>query len=290
MERPVNKGVEFGYGAGTAIVADNAWLLLDVCIESQLPGRAWEAFRSGNATSWLIDVASQGALLNLPSFAMVLRESAGLRIFARGVVKVIVGDNVVQGSDATTWVEQLLGHSETVCLGIGGDPISGDSPYLTTGGIVPAGLLRVSVQPGLVPDAPVQPRIAGILESTDGPEPEGPIPTSGGEQRVRLRAWDGRLIELDRPVVVGRAPVVPDGDDPQTLVITVSAGDISRSHVHMSSTSTGISVTDLGSANGTVISGVGDEPEYLEPNQPTVLGADVRISLSDDIWFDVEID
>ncbi|HET9873690.1 MAG TPA: FHA domain-containing protein [Propionibacteriaceae bacterium] len=72
---------------------------------------------------------------------------------------------------------------------------------------------------------------------------------------ARLRGPDGGTVELDRPVLIGRAPSPDQTDTPAARLMTVPSAsqDISRSHVRVSPEGWEVLVTDLNSTNGTTL-------------------------------------
>ncbi len=106
-------------------------------------------------------------------------------------------------------------------------------------------------------------------------------PASG---RVRLST--GQVVELERPVIIGRRPRSPraSGAELPTLIAVDSPqGDISRSHVEIRAEGEHVLVTDLATTNGTVLRRGGQEPVRLHPNEPTMVVTGDTIDLGDGV-------
>jgi len=90
----------------------------------------------------------------------------------------------------------------------------------------------------------------------------------------RIRLSTGRVVELERPVVIGRRPrsVRTSGSDLPTLVAVESPEhDISRNHVEIRAEGEHVLVTDLDTTNGTVLLRGGADPVRLHPGEPTMV-------------------
>lgn len=82
----------------------------------------------------------------------------------------------------------------------------------------------------------------------------------------------GLVVPLDRPVVMGRAPMYSralGGDSPRLLAFDSPARDISRTHVQISEENGRAIVTDLHSTNGVFVTYPGHEAVRIAPNEPT---------------------
>jgi hypothetical protein len=125
----------------------------------------------------------------------------------------------------------------------------------------------------------------GTVRAATGPE--GPA-LSAHPPRPVLHLTAGRRRVLDRALVVGRRPHPSGAPDPTaagTLVVDSPCRDVSRSHLLLRPAGDTVLVTDLGSANGTVLRPEGGRPHRLPPHTDTEvpdgsvldLGEDVRI-------------
>ena len=107
----------------------------------------------------------------------------------------------------------------------------------------------------------------------------------------RIRLSTGRVVELERPVIIGRRPksTRTTGADLPTLVAVDSPEqDISRSHVEIRAEGEHVLVTDLDTTNGTVLLRGGSEPVRLHPNEPTMVVTGDVLDLGDDVTVTFE--
>jgi hypothetical protein len=119
------------------------------------------------------------------------------------------------------------------------------------------------------------------------PSPATPgSPGTGGDPVVRpvarLLFSGGQSVEVDRPVVVGRAPSAsrlgPD-EEPRLVTVTSPQKEVSATHLEVrpgAGADRGVAVaTDLGSTNGTLLLQPGVPPEELRAGVgvPLVPGA-----------------
>ena len=92
---------------------------------------------------------------------------------------------------------------------------------------------------------------------------------------------DGTRFTLDRNYVIGREPVL-DGDvmagRATPLRVSDANGTVSRLHLRISLASWRVEVSDLGSANGSVIHSANGE-RRLAPFEPTVIEPGARIGI-----------
>lgn len=109
---------------------------------------------------------------------------------------------------------------------------------------------------------------------------------------ARLVFDDGTIIELDRPQIIGRSPTVSADSHLGDLVGLHAIPDpehqLSRSHLEVALDDWSITVTDLGSINGTWLTNPGKEPVRLRPNTPYMVVLGAQVQLSDIARFVVE--
>lgn len=108
---------------------------------------------------------------------------------------------------------------------------------------------------------------------------------------ARLRASDGSTVELDRAVLIGRAPTESRSDAvlPRLMALNSPGQDISRTHVQVAPDGWQVVVTDLHSTNGTYLmsSASTGTQQLLQPGRPTPvplgsvleLGEGVRVTI-----------
>lgn len=121
-------------------------------------------------------------------------------------------------------------------------------------------------------------------ESTDNVPPRRPA-------RGRIVLSTGRVVELERPVVIGRRPksTRTSGSELPTLVAVESPEqDISRSHVEIRAEGEHVLVTDLDTTNGTVLMRGGHDPVRLHPGEPTMVVSGDVLDLGDGVTVTFE--
>jgi hypothetical protein len=133
------------------------------------------------------------------------------------------------------------------------------------------------------PPPPTPPGIPG-----QPPAPDVTVPVA------RLLISDGEVVDVDRAVVIGRAPEARRfNDTEQPRLVTVSSPhlEISSTHVEIrpgSGADHGSAVvTDLGSTNGTVVVQPGLGPEDLSPGVAVQLMPGAIIDLGDGVTIQV---
>lgn len=122
------------------------------------------------------------------------------------------------------------------------------------------------------------------FESTDNVPPRAPA-------RGRIRLSTGRIVELERPVVVGRRPqsTRTSGAQLPTLVAVDSPEqDISRSHVEIRAEGEHVLATDLDTTNGTVLLRGGQDPVRLHPGEPTMVVTGDVLDIGDGVTIAFE--
>jgi hypothetical protein len=101
-----------------------------------------------------------------------------------------------------------------------------------------------------------------------------------------LRASDGSTAEVDRPVLIGRAP---SGDrsssrSPRLMPVPSPNHDISRTHLEVAPDGWQIVVTDLNSTNGTVLVRPGAvDRQQLAPGEPVPVQLGSVMELGDGV-------
>lgn len=110
---------------------------------------------------------------------------------------------------------------------------------------------------------------------------------TGGAPGVR----GGQVIELDRPVIVGRRPRTNNTSaDQMPRLVTVSSPqqDISRSHTEISLEDWHVLVTDLATTNGTTLLRPGQPPRRLHPNEKELVSDGDVVDLGDGVTLTFE--
>jgi hypothetical protein len=101
-----------------------------------------------------------------------------------------------------------------------------------------------------------------------------------------LRASDGATAEVDRPVLIGRAPSGdrPGSRAPRLMTVPSPNYDISRTHLEVAPDDWQIVVTDLNSTNGTVLVRPGAvDRQQLAPGEPIPVQLGSVIELGDGV-------
>lgn len=113
----------------------------------------------------------------------------------------------------------------------------------------------------------------GDLEQTRISASVPPVPT------LRLVADDGTERSVQQPVVVGRNPSA--SDEEVLFVFKDDTRSVSKTHLRIDGTGEDITVTDLGSTNGSAILREDGSRESLVPNTATVLPAGASVAIGD---------
>lgn len=109
----------------------------------------------------------------------------------------------------------------------------------------------------------------------------GQMIVTGGVQQVAGRP---QVVELDRPVVVGRRPRTNNASADRTpRLVTVASPDqdISRSHVEITLEEWHVLVADLATTNGTTLLRAGQAPRRLHPNEKVIVVEGDVVDLGD---------
>jgi hypothetical protein len=118
------------------------------------------------------------------------------------------------------------------------------------------------------------------------PSPFAPAPSFG-----RARLSTGEVLELDRPVIVGRRPRssrTSGADMPRLVAVESPQNDISRNHVEIVSDGETVVVTDLHTTNGTTLLRGGSDPVRLHPGEQTLVVTGDVVDLGDGVTIAFE--
>ena len=113
------------------------------------------------------------------------------------------------------------------------------------------------------------------------PRPAAAKPTAGANgAHTGLLLDTGQSIPVDRTIVLGRAPSpVSPGDVP--IPVDDQTRSLSRTHVRISPTASGISIVDMNSANGTRARTPNGRTHTLVPGQPLELPLNSQLLLGE---------
>ncbi len=144
--------------------------------------------------------------------------------------------------------------------------------------------------------APLPPAIEHDGDTRTGlvPDPD-PDPAAGLSSAVaRLVFSSGDNVEVDRAVLVGRAPEArrfSSGDQPRLVTVPSPAQEISSTHLEIrpgaGADHGSAVVTDLGSTNGTVLVQPGLPPEELQAGIGVQLVPGAILDLGDGVTIQV---
>lgn len=107
-----------------------------------------------------------------------------------------------------------------------------------------------------------------------------------------LRFSNGIEVELDRSVIVGRAPKaerVSVREIPQLVTVPSPDKDISRSHLEVKLDGWHVIVVDLGSTNGTVVTLPGQPPERIRASEEQPISPGTVVTIAEEITFVYEV-
>lgn len=100
----------------------------------------------------------------------------------------------------------------------------------------------------------------------------------------------GEVVELDRTVLIGRAPQarrVAGPELPRLVTVPSPQHDVSRTHAEVRCEGQQVLVTDLGSTNGTLVLRDGRVVRRLHPGEPTVVEPGAVVDIGDGVTFTV---
>ncbi|MFS0706348.1 FHA domain-containing protein, partial [Cellulomonas sp. 179-A 9B4 NHS] len=131
---------------------------------------------------------------------------------------------------------------------------------------------------------PAEPPAADVPTTLGAPRPPAAEPDDAERTVVRPRAvrWrlhldDGRVVPLERPVVVvGRRPPETDGAT-QVVALPDTTRTLSKMHARLELRDGTWWVTDLGSTNGVVVADAGGAERMLVPGEAALVAGRVRL-------------
>ncbi|MCF4122826.1 FHA domain-containing protein [Antribacter sp. KLBMP9083] len=117
------------------------------------------------------------------------------------------------------------------------------------------------------------------------------VVTGGTATSGAVGARGSQVVELDRPVIVGRRPRTPSAsasDMPRLVTVSSPQQDISRSHVHVTLEDWHVLVADLATTNGTTLLRPGQPPRRLHPNEKELVADGDVVDLGDGVTLTFE--
>lgn len=279
-------------GAWFGIFGEGAAVLLPPSEKARV-APVWEFVDDGAGFDETLDALISSGLRDLPGFVLVSRDGDETRVVLRGEAhaRVTTADEVVhvEGDRATTWVERTFHGVTGVRLEVADAADEADL-------VVAHGLLRVATAEWA--GSVVEPDADHDGHTQAGAEaPRRPLPGVPGQPPAppvtrpvaRLELTTGETVEVDRVVVVGRAPEGHDheGTPPRLVRVSSPHQEISSTHLEIrpgSGADHGAAVaTDLGSTNGTVVLQPGLPPEDLKAGVPVQLIPGAVLDLGDGV-------
>ncbi|HET9647652.1 MAG TPA: FHA domain-containing protein, partial [Microlunatus sp.] len=121
------------------------------------------------------------------------------------------------------------------------------------------------------------------------PSPAAPAsarPSGGGVWRALLD--DGREIEVDGLILLGRNPQARPGEEHASLIkIADTTRTVSKSHLEIGLNSSGLYVVDRGSTNGSTVTAVNGLSKRCTPGDPVQVEPDSIVSFGDH-WLEIK--
>ena len=114
-------------GDGIVVVSPHGLVVLGAAAPATLPARLWDALSTGRGLAGVLEALTGAygtSLLDIPPFAIIVRDGDSVRIAVRGDLVVAVdaaeGADSVSGAGVTTWSERSFRDVRTVSLGDAG--------------------------------------------------------------------------------------------------------------------------------------------------------------------------
>ena len=294
-----------------------------------LAAAAWALVDAGGSSDEVLDLVLGDGLSDLAGLALVSTEGERTRAVVRGRAVCLLdaedGETVADGRAVTTWTEATADHVRAISLELG---TTATGPALQVGdGLVRAARVlwpaeqQVAPRPvveqrgapatsgrrdhdappvwspsddhdGLTRDGEVQPDVVRPPVGIPGQEP---APEVTAAPVARLSLSTGEEIEVDRVVIIGRAPEArrfTATQRPRLVAVPSPQQEISSTHLEVrpgSGADHGSAVvTDLGSTNGPLLPQPGLPQEPLRPGIPVQLLPGAVIDLGDGLTIAVD--
>lgn len=228
-------------GAWFGIFGDHATVLLPPT-EKDRVARLWEVVDEGAGFDEVLDALISGGLRELPGFVLISELDADTKVVIRGAARahVVAGGEQVEleGSAATTWVEQTLSGVTSMVLDL--DDGDGEARLRVENGLVRVG--RVEAPP--VAEAPpvVEQRASAspVAEPVEAPAPEPdpepdpepepdtastPAPAGDVEHDGHTRAGSWEPGQFQQPPGIPGQPPAPSVTARPVARLVISSGD-----------------------------------------------------------------
>ncbi|WP_338749381.1 FHA domain-containing protein [Janibacter alittae] len=160
-----------------------------------------------------------------------------------------------------------------------------------------AAAVRESSEEAVADDVRAPAPTAGVGPSTGVLPVAGDVPREGEPDRprpsARLVLPTGEVVELDRGVLLGRAPRASAGigyvGEPHLVRVASPDNEISRSHVEVYPEGTQVIARDLGSTNGTTLATPEGPSRRMSPGEPQPIGPGTTIRLAGQVAVVLEV-
>lgn len=134
-------------------------------------------------------------------------------------------------------------------------------------------------------------RLRAANTTPDAPTEVIPVVPGEDGASARVRLSTGQVVDLDRPVIIGRKPRSTRASGstmPHLIAVDSPESDISRNHLEVRPEGDSVVVIDLHTTNGSTLLRPGSDPVRLHPGEQTlVLGGDV-IDVGDGVTVLIE--
>ena len=282
-------------GEWFGVFGENAVVVLPPSEKARVAA-VWELVDDGAGFDETLDALISSGLRDLPGFVLVSQEGDETRVVLRGeaYAHFATTDEVVHvdGDSATTWVERTLRGVTRIHLEVSGEHAPEDL-------VLSRGLVRIaSAEWGHEPadtdhDGHTRGGASTPERALPGIPGQPPAPPVTARPVARLLFPDGETVDVDRVVLVGRAPETRAGAEGETRLVRVPSPhqEISSTHLEVrpgSGADHGSAVvTDLGSTNGTLLVQPGLPPEDLKAGIGVQLLPGAVIDLGDGVSIQV---
>lgn len=316
----------FATGDWYAVVGEHVSVMLPGSERARVAA-LWELADSGASADALLDALLTGGLAALPSFAFVGASDDVTRVIVRGAPTATLttdsGEQVISAAPGTTWNEQVISGVTSGRVSLDGEAAADHvlTPGLARVSAVEFGAAVPPDEPadrpaddptptGETPDVPANaPDAADDWSDRDGqttvsaPPPDFDRPPVPGQEIgpsvvsrpvASLVFSTGEVVEVDRTVLVGRAPEArqfASHDQPHAVTVASPHQEISSTHLEIrpgAGADHGSAIaTDLGSTNGTILVQPGLAPEDLKPGIAVSLIPGAVLDLGDGVTIQV---
>lgn len=267
--------------AGYAMVSDRFLLVAEAAIGHGFAQELWS--QVSHPEHALVDVLSafvRHGLERLPRFALiqlidVATSTVAVAVHGEARADLVggalsgpeptgTGGASVSGAGLGTWVESTARHVEGLTLTLGGPAPRAEMLPLGRGMVRADRLVWGTPRPA--PTASPDPLLETIpVDRTDVSRARAaaPVRRRGTAPQPRLRLGADRVLDLDRPLVLGRSPKPAAHPGCRLVPLVSPQREISATHLEVRLDGDTLLARDLDSTNGTVVRRPGDAPLLL---------------------------